>query len=578
MKVEAAAVHQSATGRTGGVYIPPFKMRMIEKQMKDKSSEQYQRLTWDALKKSLNGIVNKVSSKNVVNILPELFSENLIRGIGPLCQSLMKSQAAAPSFTNVYAALVAVVNTKLPEVGELLCKRLIDQWKKSYQRNQKTTLISTTIFLAHLVNQYVCGVMIPLQILALLLDKPTDDSVEVAVNFVKECGQRLGKVCPRPFNGIFDVFRSVLHEGKIDKRVQYMIEHLFIVRKSDFADHPAIIESLDLVEEGDQITHNDLNLEEDYTEEELGTTKNIFHFDPDFEKHEKEYESIRDEILGNESDAESAEEEVEDGGAVPMSTETTLADAGRIEDLTGDDLKLFKRRVYLVIVSSLGFEECAHKLVKSNIPEQYEKELCKMIVECCAQEKTYRRFYGLLGQRFCELRQIYRTYMMELFPEQYENCHMLETNKLRNVALYFAHLLHSDAIAWTVFEHIHMNERETNSSKRIFVKIMFKELAEFLGLEKLHARMQDEDMLEYFQYLMPRTNPDNIRFSINFFTSIGLGALTVPMRETLKVLKSNPVAEQSSSSWSSSSESSSVSSDSSDSSDSSGSSSSLRSS
>lgn len=76
--------------------------------------------------------------------------------------------------------------------------------------------------------------MIPLQILALLLDKPTDDSVEVAVNFVKECGQRLSKVCPRPFNGIFDVFRSVLHEGKIDKRVQYMIEHLFIVRKSEY--------------------------------------------------------------------------------------------------------------------------------------------------------------------------------------------------------------------------------------------------------------------------------------------------------------------------------------------------------
>jgi len=49
----------------------------------------------------------------------------------------MKSQAAAPSFTNVYAALVAVLNTKLPEIGEMLCKRLIDQWKKSYQRNQK---------------------------------------------------------------------------------------------------------------------------------------------------------------------------------------------------------------------------------------------------------------------------------------------------------------------------------------------------------------------------------------------------------------------------------------------------------
>lgn len=67
MKQEALQVHQSATGRTGGVYIPPFKMRMIEKSIQDKSSEQYQRLTWDALKKSLNGIVNKVGM-TLVNI------------------------------------------------------------------------------------------------------------------------------------------------------------------------------------------------------------------------------------------------------------------------------------------------------------------------------------------------------------------------------------------------------------------------------------------------------------------------------------------------------------------------------
>lgn len=80
---------------------------------------------------------------------------------------------------------------------------------------------------------------------------------------------------------------------------------LSIIYFISFADHPAIIEALDLVEEGDQITHNDLNLEEDFTDEELGSSKNIFHFDPEFEKHEKEYEAIRDEILGNESDAES---------------------------------------------------------------------------------------------------------------------------------------------------------------------------------------------------------------------------------------------------------------------------------
>jgi len=51
----------------------------------------------------------------------------------------MKSQQASPNFTNVYSALIAVVNTKLPQIGELLLKRLLSQWKKSYLRNQKVS-------------------------------------------------------------------------------------------------------------------------------------------------------------------------------------------------------------------------------------------------------------------------------------------------------------------------------------------------------------------------------------------------------------------------------------------------------
>lgn len=63
-------------------------MRQIEKQIKDKKGEQFQRLTWDALKKSLNGLVNKISQPNIVNVIPEVFNENLLRGRGLLCRSL----------------------------------------------------------------------------------------------------------------------------------------------------------------------------------------------------------------------------------------------------------------------------------------------------------------------------------------------------------------------------------------------------------------------------------------------------------------------------------------------------------
>lgn len=97
---------------------------------------------------------------------------------------------------------------------------------------------------------------------------------------------------------------------------------------------------------------------------------------------------------------------------------------------------------------------------------------------------------------------------------------------MRNVAKFFAHLLHTDALPWTVLEYIHLNEEETTSSSRIFIKIVFQELAEFLGLIKLNERLKDPFMAQHFTGIFPKDNPRNTRFAINFFTAIGLGGLT----------------------------------------------------
>ena len=40
------------TSKTGGAYIPPAKLRLMQKTMSDKTGVEFQRLSWEALKKS----------------------------------------------------------------------------------------------------------------------------------------------------------------------------------------------------------------------------------------------------------------------------------------------------------------------------------------------------------------------------------------------------------------------------------------------------------------------------------------------------------------------------------------------
>ncbi|RAQ71387.1 putative cell cycle control protein (Cwf22) [Aspergillus flavus] len=507
--------------RSGGTYIPPARLRALQAQITDKTSKEYQRMAWEALKKSINGLINKVNVSNIKHIVPELFGENLVRGRGLFCRSIMKAQAASLPFTPIYAAMAAIVNTKLPQVGELLLNRLIVQFRKAFKRNDKAVCISSTTFIAHLCNQQVVHEMLAAQILLLLLHKPTDDSVEIAVGLTREVGQHLEEMSGPIALAVFDQFRNILHEADIDKRVQYMIEVLFQVRKDRYKDNPAIKDELDLVEEEDQITHR-VGLDDEI---ETQDTLNIFKYDPQWEEHEEAYKKLKAEILGEGSDDEEDEDETDESSDEEAEEERQMD----IKDQSNTDLVNLRRTIYLTIMSSIDFEECCHKLMKISLPPGLEPELPSMIIECCSQERTYSKFYGLIGERFSKINRLWCDLFEAAFAKYYDTIHRFETNKLRNIARFFGHMFSTDAIGWHVMSVIHLNEEETTSSSRIFIKILFQDLGEHLGLQKLQERMRDEILRPSFEGLFPTDNPRNTRFSINYFTSIGFGILTEDM-------------------------------------------------
>nr|GMC97552.1 pre-mRNA-splicing factor CWC22 homolog [Ipomoea batatas] len=498
-KQEGNMTMQNANlGRSGGVYIPPFKLARMMKEIQGKSSDEYQRMSWGALRKSINGLVNKVNATNIKNIIPELFAENLIRGRGLFCRSCMKSQMASPGFTDVFAALVAVVNTRFRELGDLLLRRIILQLQRAYKRKDKTQLLAVVKFIAHLVNQRVAHELIALELLAVLLENPSDDSVEVAVGFVTECGSILQDITPHGlhdanveicilFTEFVDTSLSACRNLRDDKRVQFLIEGLFALRKAKFQGYPAVRPELDLVEQDDQWTH-EISFQDITIDPEIALGEMVY-------------------------------------------------------------VLMFCRRWGMMLYF------LAIDWLKSS-----KMELCMMLLECCSQGRTYLRYYGLLGQRFCMINKVHQENFEKCFVQQYSMIHRLETNKLRNVAKFFAHLLGTDALPWHVLAYIRLTEEDTTSSSRIFIKILFQELSEHLGIRLLNERLNDPTMQESFESIFPKNNPKNTRFAINFFTSIGLGGITENLREYLKnmprlIMQQHGESDTSESSGSDSSES-----------------------
>jgi pre-mRNA-splicing factor CWC22 len=81
----------------------------------------------------------QVNVANIKYVVPEMFNENLIRGRGLFARAIMKAQASSLPFTPVFSALIAIINTKLPMVGELVLVRLISQFRRAFKRDDKVS-------------------------------------------------------------------------------------------------------------------------------------------------------------------------------------------------------------------------------------------------------------------------------------------------------------------------------------------------------------------------------------------------------------------------------------------------------
>jgi len=254
----------------------------------------------------------------------------------------------------------------------------------------------------------------------------------------------------------------------------------------------------------------------------------IFKFDEEYEVNEKKYHEIRktifkytDDEFGPSSNSSDSDEEGDDNEEKQQ----------RIIDPTETNLVTFRHKTCLTIQSNISAKECAKKLLKMNLYRRQNRDVCEIIVDICGQQPTYERFFGLVGEHICLLDKGYIYCFEKSFQDQYGHSHRLENVKLRNVTKFFAYLLATNSIRWSVFKCIYLIEKNLTSSSCNYLKNLFLELLKFFGFTKLKNHLTDPTLTNCFQGLFLR-DPENGRFCIKFFfTSIGLGGITDELHE-----------------------------------------------
>lgn len=517
--------------------------------------EKDQKLAWDRNRKKINGLLNRLSNNNGRYVLAEILKINVTRTRGVLVDRILKQQRELESYSEVYSSLISAINCEVPAVGELLVTRLVVLFRRFYKANDRIGLTRVLVFISKLMNYQVLSEILVFQILVLLLNEKTmtNDSVELAVLLLKHTGRYLTVNNVKVMNKMFEQLRVILIDFKeLNKKNQFSIEELFKLQATEFSEYPIISdESLNLVNTEDAVVHL---IELDSKGLKYEKHLDEYEYDENYEENDKEY---YDSIAPEQQELAPQEEEVVELEVVEVEKQPEVE---KITDFTETNLVNFQKTVYLTIMSSMSSDEAVHKLLKLDIPgvshrnrnenTQFQEKLIEIIIKSSSLEKSFSKFHSLIGSKLCTISSSWHQSFVKQFDVSYQTCHLLKSNQLRNVGKFWGFQLASDGLSYEILLPIKLTQATTNSAQRVMVKIIFETLVENLGTTKLKELLDDQVIQSQVVGIFPNDYYqgndfiEDLRFSINFFTAIGLGVLTDNMRQELEQAQQEEAVQQ----------------------------------
>jgi nucleolar MIF4G domain-containing protein 1 len=163
----------------------------------------------------------------------------------------------------------------------------------------------------------------------------------------------------------------------------------------------------------------------------------------------------------------------------------TMGDAAEEEEqYTPEQLKLLelakklrfttatRKSIFLVTMSSHDVHDAFERILKLRLPGNSDREIIRVLLECCAQEKVYNPFYADLMAQFCKYNRQHKTtvqysiydFMKILQEEDNEDndAGTIPKKKIVNTAKLFCHLVYTFDLPLSMMKRVDLSNMNDN--------------------------------------------------------------------------------------------------------------------
>ncbi|XP_031389994.1 nucleolar MIF4G domain-containing protein 1-like [Punica granatum] len=458
------------------------------------------------LHRRVRGLLNRLSESNVESITGETATiyQSLPRNVGSqiLSEEVLASCAGGPRGNEQYAAVFAAFVAGMAclvgvDFSATLMASLAKYFEDEYLKENNLSLRNLTLLLSHLCIFGVCSSDLIYDFLITLSRRLTEIDVATILTILQSCGMKIRSDDPTAMKNFIMSVQNKVNELKAStengqkningKRMEFMLETICDLKnnkkrtKEDSAPHTRMKKWLQKLRVEDVLIRG------------IKWSKLL---DP----NKKGQWWLSGDIAS-----------VTDNVAEVASTiDKEVLEARRMLELaSAQSMNTDARRaIFCVIMSGEDYIDAFEKLLRLDLPGKQDRDIIRVLVECCLQEKVFNEYYTVLASKLCEDDKNHKFTMQFCFWDHFKKLEEMALQRSMHLAKFVAEMVTSFTLSLAVLKTVDFSDPEQLNPKRI-----------------MHFRMLFESIFEHPESLIwnvfsriavvPELEP--LRYGIEFF-------------------------------------------------------------
>ncbi|VDB83737.1 unnamed protein product [Peniophora sp. CBMAI 1063] len=404
---EAPASPNPATPAPGR-YVPPH--------LRNKAASADETEAIAKLTRQLKGLLNRLSEQNIANILDEI--EDLYRKhrrhdmtetlTNLLVNGITSHSSMLDSFVILNAALISALHKIVGvEFAAFVIQNIVAKYEEQYSAltaSGEATDVpdeakgkecsNLIILLSELYNFQVISCVLIYDIIRSLLDGDlAETDVELLLKLLRNSGQQLRQDDPTALKDIIQIVQNKVgaNESSSSSRTRFMIETLINLKNNKTKQRAAAQHT-----GGDSVER----LKKFLTG--LGKKRHLMAHDPlrvslaDLHSADSrgKWWLVGAAWGGDPLVDHQAKQQPQADSASTAVAENALLKLAKKQGMNTD----IRRSIFVVLMSSDDYMDACERLAQLNLTEVQQREIVRVILHCCGNEKTYNPYYTLVGQ------------------------------------------------------------------------------------------------------------------------------------------------------------------------------------